>query len=572
MARAKAKAADSPCDRKQIPASGGKLSKTIPEWMTPEEYQELGYPEYDPKLKDKEYMRQQLQLEMTDPRVNPNLLLSQDDAEFWHNSARKPFNKTLLESEQWWNSRRQTWMKQYDTITDANKKREFIAELLEDCSAETRRLVTPILKYRIVERVLLNLLDQAKEQGLPAEKFKDLVEREETRSTLMNMRNRIDLGGQKAAEDMLTSYNALSDRLVSELADRKMAVDRTQPRIADMQTLGEVLNWSEKCKKDGILEWEKGNFKGAHMSWKLADAGLRRFRAPHYNENENGMRDALHGSILKNLAQVCNKLQLWTEALEAADSAVALDDQDHKAWFRRACSLEGLGRIAEATECLDKIDEIAIGRADRCRINKDTQAKREKYDVIIQRDNDTHQKMAERAIQSEVFSSDRESHVLGIEDDRPTGNVTEQSLSGARRRLTADGAEDLLMDLKSAYSDTTFQKQVFKLSRDMKKNKSEFMRNLGKVALPVQLRVLEKWGFEPSEEGVLEMTRAIQDHTQGKHVDDKLRLQADAVARALYGVMYDVITRPESAGEYVPQLEMRLNGNNENGDVIDVDD
>lgn len=119
--------------------------------------------------------------------------------------------------------------------------------------------------------------------------------------------------------------------------------------------------------------------------------------------------------------------------------------------------------------------------------------------------------------------------------------------------------------------DTTFQKQVFKLSRDVKKSKSDFLRHLKKVALPVQQPVMAKWGFDPTEKGVLEMTRAIQDHTRGQGLDDKLRKQAEETARSLYGVMYDVINRPESEGEYVPQLEVRLNGNKDDADVIDVD-
>merc|ERR1719506_2785612 len=178
--------------RVPIPPSGGKLSKTIPEWITPEEYHELGYPVHDPRYRDQEFVRQQLELEMTDPRVNPNLLLSQDDAEFWNNAMRKPMNKTLLQSDQWWTNRRNIWMKQYQNVTDANRKRELLADLLEDCSTETRRLVTPVLRYRIVEQVLLNLLDQAREIGEPPSKFIDLIERPQAKRTLETMRNRID--------------------------------------------------------------------------------------------------------------------------------------------------------------------------------------------------------------------------------------------------------------------------------------------------------------------------------------------------------------------------------------------
>jgi len=571
-AREKAEELDSSKRRVERPVSGENTSQTIKQWMTPEDYAELGYPEYDAKFKDKEYMAEQLKLEMVDPRVNPNLLLSPDDREFWNNAMRKPFNKQMMRSEDCWNTRRKVWIKQYESVQDANITREALAEFLEECSVQTRRLIAPIFKYKIVEKTLENLLEQARERGAPLDHFLNLIESQDVQIILKRLRNRIDADGEKAADQMLNLYNACWETFIQDRVDMRLAKEQEEPRIADMETLAQVLNWGEKCKKDGMLEWERGNWKEAYMSWKQADSALRRFRAPESNESENVMIDELHVPVLKNLSLVCTKLERWTDALDAADMAVALDDQDHKAWFRRACALEGLGRILEAKVCLDKIDEIAVGRPDRCRINKDTQVKRERYQFLIDKDKDTNHMMASRAMQCQVFSCNRVS--AGTE---PSGHAlhdeqgTEKCGETRWKHLTRGAAEDLLLDLQAAYSDTSFQKQVFKLSRDVKKDTTEFLRLLPLVALPVQRTIMDRWGFEASEKGVVEMTHAIQEHTTGSSVSDKLRKLDDDVKRTLYGVMYSVICVGASAEQYVPRMEVRLNGSKEDDDIIDVD-
>eukprot|EP00439_Symbiodinium_sp_Y106_P022059 s1227_g2.t1 len=80
--------------------------------------------------------------------------------------------------------------------------------------------------------------------------------------------------------------------------------------------------------------------------------------------------------------------------------------------------------------------------------------------------------------------------------------------------------------------------QVRKLARDVN-DQEEFVRYLNQVALPVQKPVLERWGFEATETGVTEMRKAIQDHTMGD--DAKLKRQAQATTRALYGEMYNAV-------------------------------
>ncbi|CAJ1383541.1 unnamed protein product [Effrenium voratum] len=265
----------------------------------------LGYPQLDPKFRDQEWQKKQLQLDSTDPRHNPNLNRDQNDPEFWYHAARKPFNKALLRTEQHWNSRREVWLKQFEQVKDMNEKRALLAELLEDCSAEVRRLVAPILQYSITTNVLCTLLEQAKQKQ---KSFEEIVADEENLVILRSIRDRVDEFGEKAAEEMLAEFDARS-RILAADRQEQLLEDR---RVADVNTLAQIMNWGQKCKKDGLFEWEQGNWAEAHASWRQADDTLRGFKAP--DKESSRMLFELHGAVLKNLSQACMKLGYWNDA------------------------------------------------------------------------------------------------------------------------------------------------------------------------------------------------------------------------------------------------------------------
>merc|ERR1712129_282620 len=196
-----------------------------------------------------------------------------------------------------------------------------------------------------------------------------------------------------------------------------------------------------------------------------------------------------------NVAQAAIKCGYYVEALDAADDALKIDDKDHKAWFRQACALEGLGRFEEAEEALDRIEELAVGLPDQRRIQKDAQAKRDKLQAIADRNDATQKRGLERALAKGIFGDDRERSkvadtpkkdpeaLLQVEAEKLQEAVPQ---SGPRKRLTKDGADDLLEDLRSAYSETPFQKQVRKLALDVRRNRVEFITHMRKVCLAVQ--------------------------------------------------------------------------------------
>jgi len=212
-------------------------------------------------------------------------------------------------------------------------------------------------------------------------------------------------------------------------------------------------------------------------------------------------------------------------------------------------------------EALNEIDAIAVGRSDRERICKETQAKRDALQLLEARAKSVQRHGLERSLQKRIFSSSRNTPESLDVESKPDLKVEQQSkaeqmapnnsfklsIAKSRRKITKDGARELLEALIEAYSDVSFQRRVRKLSRDVNRDRAQFMLGLKGVAFEVQKPVLERWGFVPTLEGVKEMQAAIQDHSFGRDSDQTLKDRAETAIRILYGDMYEVIF-PRSVG------------------------
>lgn len=593
-------------------------------YMSQETFDELEYPK-PPEYMTEDWMKKQIELERVDPRVNPNLLLDETQQEFWHTAARKPYAKQILRAEQHWTDRRNVWLKQYETVEIMNQTREEIGEKLEDCSMEAKRLVAPILHHKIVELALKNYLREANEYKIP---FREVLDQPVNMKQLRGMRQQIDHGGDEQAARMVEQYTATTHQCLRDKLKKKE--EEGKRMVTDHDMLSKQMNMGEKCKKDGYIEWHKGNYEEALASWRQADAHLKNHKAHDEDRHANKLIGDLHTAILKNIAQAAIKLGNWTEALDAAERALRVNDQDPKALFRKACALEGLGRYEEEAAALDAIDEVAVGRVDRDRIAKDVEVKREKIRWLYDRDSERQKRGVTRALARGVFSSDREQAlpapeeaskaprmkagdvvyvrhafadfvrgqrgvcleidedgdgriqfdesdevdllmgedlenlVAGVppsdEDDEPEEPPVVADTAAevqARKHLTKESILELLDAFERSYDDTMFQKQVYKLSRDVRRDKNEFMTNVRKVALEVQKPVLEKWGFEPTHRGVEEVQLAVRDTVmtlaaQGPEYVVAIVEKADAVGRLLHGDMYDIVTSGPREGRAPP--------------------
>jgi len=401
-----------------------------------------GYPEYDPAYDDPIWLKETWKKEYEDPRENANFFLDQRNPEFWNNVARKPYAKAIIRSDQHWNGRKNMWLQQFENVLDSNGNRELIADALDDCAVETKRLVQPILKHRITEVFLKQIMRDSDELGVP---FAQLLDTQANRSTLFDFRNRIDREGDRGAEELFVEWESRNIRQLAD--DHRRETERLKAQggqvLVNPEELMDRLVFGEKCRKDGLHDWEKQNYEGALISWREGHEALWRFKAPEYNAEAGRQLRETHIALLKNLAQAAIKLGNFTEALEAAEMAIRIDDQDHKAWFRKACALEGLGRIQEIEECLATIDSIAVGRADCERIRKDTSTKREKVRDILDRDGASNKRMLQRGVQKSIFSEARDQQTAAEPASvRPPGishQVEAVAIDDAVRKKTDKG-------------------------------------------------------------------------------------------------------------------------------------
>lgn len=398
--------------------------------MSQEEFDALGYPSI-PSHWTKEWMLEQIELEKVDPRVNPNLLLEETSQEFWDNMSRKPYAKAILKSERHWSKRRNAWLRQFEQVEMANALRSELAEELENCPAELKRMVQPMLKYKIAEIAVGTSLRAARQQCVP---LSTILQREEQVQELRSLRQRLDLGGAKEAERLLQEFTARAkDRL--KLTQEEEA-HRSETMVVDTDTMAKLMTRAQKLRKDGYVSWEQGSVEEAFESWCESEACLFRKRLQPEDLAGNKMIDDLHSILLKNISQAAIKLGHWSDALQAADDALAIDDEDHKAWFRRACALEGLGRYREATDALLRIEGIAVGRVDRRRIEKDVQARRKQIVLLESKHEGTEKLALQRALQQGVFGREAEA----VEDQELEALEEElKQLEEEEAQLEADG-------------------------------------------------------------------------------------------------------------------------------------
>lgn len=548
-----------------------------------DQLKEWGYPDYDSKYDDPEWLAQQFQKEKDDPRENRNFFISENSPEFWNNASRKPHMKALMQTDDHWKHRKNTWLEQFSQVRDANKGRDEVCDRLEECTMATKRLVAPIMHCRAVEMHLQQIVKQANERGIP---FAQMLETAENQRRLRDFRNTLDFEGESGAERL---FNEIHQRNLTENESYQKKRQLEEPKTdSTMKEVKDHLGYACKYRQDGLVEWEKGNHEEALKAWRLGCEALLKIRIPDTHTEEQEFKSEARIRLLKNRAQAALKLSLWNEALECADLALKIDDQDEKAWFRKACALEGLGRVKEMEPCFSMIENIAVGRADRDRIEREIRSKRERLKIIMERDDIKQQRMLQRGLQKSLFSEERDKPVSNakalegppvISHNLAVPNVDEST----RKRLTRDGCEDLLKELERAYSEPSFREQVRKLARDVR-SQEEFTCYLNKVALPLQRPIVTKWGFEGTDLGVAEMRRAIQDHTLGSEASKELKRQAESTLRALYGEMYDVVRgnglsaadrAPSSLAsapleERLKQAEQRLQRRlRSNGDVSD---
>jgi len=460
---------------------------------------------------------------------------------FWNEFMRRPDAKAAYQAERRLQEKKRLWLEERKVIEERGEHRRMIADALEEAPADLKKLIAPMFHIRFVEDYLWMIFDEcAKKQKSFHDKLRDAG----TMDQLLRMRENFQTGGEERMAELEKEWHAQC-KAMSDAEERKK---EQLPQNIDIHTLKHVLEYAQECKREGNFKFQEGLYEEALHIYSQADDVMKKWKVDKQLKNEAKWLKDYHLACLKNKAQAALKLELFQTALDASESALAIDTEDHKAWYRKVQAEKGLGKFKEAEESLAKLEDVAQWCPDRRRILLDCEAERKRIKVARVKHKQSTQEMLGRAFEAGVFSLDRdrelEEAAKKLEEPLPRPQaVTDQKKPLDARplerniHLTAALAGDLMDELATAYGQKWFQERVRKCARDSGYERSVFLMRLKDVAFEVQKPVLEKWGFEGNEHGVREMTAAIREHAgkNGKEMPEWLKEKQDRCLELLYG-------------------------------------
>lgn len=459
---------------------------------------------------------------------------------FWNEFMRRPDAKAAYQAERRLQEKKHAWLQERRVIEERGEHRRLIGDALEEAPADLKKLIAPMFHIRFVEDYLWMIYDECAKQK---KSFHDKLRDAGTMDQLLRMRENYQTGGEERMEMLEKEWHAQC-KAMSDAEEKKK---EQLPQNIDIHTLKHVLEYAQECRREGNLKFQEGLYEEALHIYSQADDVMKKWKVDKQLKNEAKWLKDYHLLCLKNKAQAALKLELFQTALDASESALAIDAEDHKAWYRKVQAEKGLGKFREAEESLAKLEDVAQWCPDRRRILQDCEAERKRIKIARVKHKQSTQDMLGRAFEAGVFSLDRdrelEEAAKKLEDPVPQSAVTDQRRSLEARplerkiHLTAALAGDLMDELATAYGQKWFQERVRKCARDSGYERSVFLMRLKDVAFEVQKPVLEKWGFEGNEHGVREMTAAIREHAgkNGKDMPEWLKEKQDRCLELLYG-------------------------------------
>ncbi|CAE8613972.1 unnamed protein product [Polarella glacialis] len=465
---------------------------------------------------------------------------------FWNEFMRRPDAKAAYQAERRLQDKKRVWLEERHAIEERGEHRRKVADALEDAPAELKKLLAPMFHTRVVVDFLWMVYDECQQKK---SNFHDKLRDDRTMDQLLRMRENYQSGGEERMAELEKEWHSTCTAMALDEEKKK----ELKPQTIDIHTLKHVLEFGQECKREGNLKFQEGLYEEALHIYSQGDEVMKKWKVDKHLKNEHKWLKDYHLACLKNKSQAALKLELFQTALEAADQALVLDGEDHKAWHRKVQAEKGLGKFKEAEESLAKLEDVAQWCPDRRRILRDCEAERKRITYAKIKHKQSTTQMLSKAFEAGVFSIDRDreleeatkqleapppSRTAQVAADKPKKAV-EAPLRPLERniQLTVALAGDLMEELAEAYGQKWFQERVRKCARDSGFERSVFLMRLKDVAFEVQKPVLQKWGFEGNEHGVREMTAAIREHAgkNGKEMPDWLRQKQERCLDLLYG-------------------------------------
>jgi len=505
--------------------------------------------------------------------------------EYWNKIMQRPEVQAAMKTKLKYESfAEQAQRSKLDKLERKQQRYDIMHELMQ-CATNVKHLISPMFRYKITQQYLWKVLCEARKEGLL---FCDKLRQPQVYHRLMAIKAEITAGpygvaGWQAEEEV---EEDLMDKMVVEADCIPGGVDGEAPdrkQVLDKREIQGVLDFGNQLKSEGNEAFANENWEGALTRYCQGDEMLKNFRAEPHLQKENKELKTMHRACLNNKANAALHMDQWQNALRAAEAALKLKADDEKALFRKAQALEGLGKTQEALETLDEVQQVAEDMDEEFKemIMADVEERKANIKDIEHRAAKDYHKLFKAMADKKVFSEgrfladgtspppaltgDQERKIKRMKDkqeyedgkrkyemeqrkkegkplveppkepDMPTPN--KPAAIGYRnmertRTITKAQAEELITSLLEAYSYPEFQKKVHADAKAVMYEHQPFVRRLKKTAFPAQKPILEKWGFDISEEGLQEMMICLSDHTNR---DSKLRKLADESTKMLYG-------------------------------------
>mmetsp|Transcript_5989 Transcript_5989/g.13896 ORF Transcript_5989/g.13896 Transcript_5989/m.13896 type:complete len:523 (+) Transcript_5989:206-1774(+) len=505
--------------------------------------------------------------------------------EFWNKFMQRPEVQAAMRCKLKYESyAEQAQRSRADKLERKQRRYELMDELMK-CATNVKHLISPMFRYKITQQYLWKMLCEARKEGCL---FCDKLREPQVYHRLMAIKAEITAGPygvagwqaeEEVEEDLMDKFVVEADCIPGgingEAPERKQVLDRRE--------IQGVLDFGQQIKSEGNEAFANENWEGALTRYCQGDEMLKNFKAEPHLQKENKELSTMHRACLNNKANAALQMDQWQTALRAADDALRLKADDEKALFRKAVALEGLGRTDEALAVLDEVEQIAEDMDEEFKemIMADVTERRQEIKDIEKKAAADYARLFKAMGDKSVFGGGRfladgtspppaltgeEERQLKKMKDReeymeakrkyemeqrkkegkpaieapkdptmPTPN--NPSAVGFRRMertktITKSQAEQLLQELMELYSAPAFQKMVHADAKAAVYEFQPFLRRLKKTAFTVQEPLLQKWGFDPTEEGLQEMMACLNDHTIR---DSKLRKLADETTKMLYG-------------------------------------
>jgi len=464
---------------------------------------------------------------------------------FWNEFMRRPDAKAAYQAERTLQEKKKRWLEDRDEIEERGRRRQLVADALEDAPAELKKLIAPMFHIRVVEQFLWMVYDECEKHKA---NFHEKLRDEQTNTHLRRLRENFQEGGEERMQDVEKQWQSMCTDIADDIEKKK----EQKPMPIDIHTLKHVLEFGQECKREGNLKFQEGLYEEALAIYSQGDDVMKKWKVEKHLKNEHKWLKDYHLACLKNKAQAALKLELFQTALEASEGALALDEEDHKAWYRKVQALKGLGKFTEAETALQKLEDVAQWCPDRRQILRDCEAERKRIRLAAQKHRQGTKDMLGKAFQAGIFSGDREKEledatkqaealpqqeeidaIVDANMPKEPGQKLERNI-----KLTGALAGELIDELSEAYSARWFQERVRKCARDSGYERTIFLLRLKDIAYEVQKPVLEKWGFEGSHHGVREMQAAIRETVgtePGQEMPVWLKEKQDRCRELLYG-------------------------------------